>query len=69
MSGGLSGAELIAACRDAALKALEDSEDNGVEDLVVTTENLVNILVGMERQVTQKMIQFYASFNSNPVRR
>lgn len=69
VSGGLSGAELIAACRDAALKALEDSEDNGVEDLVVTTENLVNILVGMERQVTQKMIQFYASFNSSPFRR
>jgi SpoVK/Ycf46/Vps4 family AAA+-type ATPase len=70
VSGGLSGAELIAACRDAALKALEDFEENenGSVDPIITTDHLLTTLTGMERQITQEMLDFYATFQGNPIR-
>jgi len=70
VSGGLSGAELIAACRNAALKALEDYEENenGLVDPIITTEHLYNILTCMERQITQEMLDFYASFQGNSIK-
>jgi len=70
VSGGLSGAELIAACRNAALKALEDYEENEnrLVDPIITTEHLYNILTCMERQITQEMLDFYASFQGNSIK-
>jgi SpoVK/Ycf46/Vps4 family AAA+-type ATPase len=70
ISGGLSGAELVAACRDAALKALEDFEENenGLVDPIITTDHLLTTLTGMERQITQEMLDFYATFQGNPIR-
>lgn len=70
VSGGLSGAELIGACRDAALKAMEDFEENGdfLTDPVITTEHLLTTLIEMERQITPQNIEFYASFQRNSSR-
>jgi SpoVK/Ycf46/Vps4 family AAA+-type ATPase len=70
VSGGLSGAELVAACRDAALQALEDFEENenGSVDPIITTDHLLTTLTGMERQITQEMLDFYATFQGNPIR-
>ena len=64
VSGGLSGAELIGACRDAALKAMEEFEEDGnnLADPVVTTEHVLTTLSEMERQITPENLEFYASF-------
>ena len=74
VSGGLSGAELIAACRDAALRAMEEYEDAAeqqtgspddgpmMQEPVIRMEHLVTTLKEMERQITPDMLEFYASF-------
>ena len=73
MSGGLSGAELICACRDAALLAMEEYEEEKVEttaaDPIITMNHLLKTLVNMERQITPSMLNFYASFRSKPMAR
>ena len=68
VSGGLSGAELIAACRDAALKAMEDFEqnENHLTNPIITTDHLLTTLTNMGRQVTKEMLDFYASFQGSP---
>jgi len=70
ISGGLSGAELIGACRDAALKAMEEFEENGNNsiDPMITTEHVFTTLTGMERQITPQNLEFYASFQRNSSR-
>jgi hypothetical protein len=67
ISGGLSGAELIGACRDAALKAMEDFEENGnnFTDPIITTAHILSTLTEMERQITPQNLKFYASFQRN----
>ena len=64
ISGGLSGAELIGACRDAALKAMEEFEEDGnkMVDPVITTNHVLTTLSEMERQITPDNLEFYASF-------
>jgi SpoVK/Ycf46/Vps4 family AAA+-type ATPase len=64
ISGGLSGAELIGACRDAALKVMEEFEENGnsTSDPMITTEHVLTTLTEMERQITPESLEFYASF-------
>jgi SpoVK/Ycf46/Vps4 family AAA+-type ATPase len=69
VSGGLSGAELIGACRDAALLAMEEYEEEKVEtntDPIITMDQLLQTLVNTERQITPSMLEFYASFRSKP---
>lgn len=64
VSGGLSGAELIAACRDAALLAMEEYEEmeDTLVDPIVRMDHLMQSLTSMERQITPSMLDFYASF-------
>lgn len=64
ISGGLSGAELIGACRDSALKAMEDFDEGRTssDDPVITTEHVLTTLTEMERQITPENLEFYASF-------
>jgi SpoVK/Ycf46/Vps4 family AAA+-type ATPase len=73
ISGGLSGAELMAACRDAAFLAMEEYEDalekddqptpaQTLEDPIIRMDHLVSTLSAMERQITPEMLDFYASF-------
>lgn len=68
ISGGLSGAELVAACRDAALLAMEEyeREDNPSISPTVTMDNLLSALTNMERQITPSMLDFYDSFQGKP---
>ncbi len=70
ISGGLSGAELIGACRDAALKAMEEFEEDGNSsaDPMITTEHVLTTLTEMERQITPQNLEFYASFQRNSSR-
>lgn len=70
VSGGLSGAELIAACRDAALLAMEEyegqysgeTEEAVLRDPKIKIEHLQKALYGIERQITPDMLEFYAAF-------
>jgi len=68
ISGGLSGAEVVAACRDAALLAMEEYEtgENPAESPKVTMQNLRSALTNMERQITDSMLEFYSSFQGKP---
>lgn len=70
MSGGLSGAELVAACRDAALIALEEDEKKGIDTgkPIIQMQNLVKAIESMERQISEEMLHFYASFQGNAAR-
>jgi SpoVK/Ycf46/Vps4 family AAA+-type ATPase len=64
VSGGLSGAELIAACRDAALLAMEEYEEteDTTKDPMIRMDHLLHSLTGRERQITPGMLDFYSSF-------
>ena len=70
MSGGLSGAELVAACREAALIALEEDEKKGIGTgkPIIQMQNLVKAIESMERQISEEMLNFYASFQGNAAR-
>jgi SpoVK/Ycf46/Vps4 family AAA+-type ATPase len=63
ISGGLSGAELVAACRDAALIALEEDENLNYDSSgpCIGMHHLVKALTSMERQISDEMLAFYAS--------
>lgn len=54
----------MAACRDAALIALEEEEREGCEggQPTIRMHNLVKALESMDRQITQEMLDFYSSF-------
>ena len=69
VSRGLSGAEVIAACRNAALMALEEDEaalpgesQNGP---TIRMQHLLHSIQGMERQITSDMLEFYDSYRRN----
>mmetsp|Transcript_44993 Transcript_44993/g.108811 ORF Transcript_44993/g.108811 Transcript_44993/m.108811 type:complete len:945 (+) Transcript_44993:105-2939(+) len=64
ISGGLSGAELVAACRNAALIALEENEKEGDLSMrpTIKMRHLVETLQSMNRQISPQMLDFYHSF-------
>ena len=65
ISGGLSGAELVSACRDAALLALEEHEGNEANvhcAPCIGMRHLVRAIEETERQITPDMIDFYKHF-------
>lgn len=64
LSGGFSGAELIAVCKDAALLALEEDDSNPTGDELpsIKMRHLLKAIKGMMRQITPEMIAFYESF-------
>mmetsp|Transcript_26688 Transcript_26688/g.47427 ORF Transcript_26688/g.47427 Transcript_26688/m.47427 type:complete len:119 (+) Transcript_26688:3-359(+) len=72
VSGGLSGAEIIAACRDAAFMAMEEYENldrQTIIDPIITMDHLLKTLTNMERQISPEMLDFYASFQGKPIAR
>ena len=65
ISGGLSGAELVSACRDAALLALEEHEQGNEATVTapcIGMRHLVQAIEETERQITPEMIDFYKHF-------
>ena len=67
MSGGFSGAELIAICREAALLAIEEADErkDTADSLQIAMRHLVRAIGEMQRQVTPEMLDYYASFNKH----
>jgi len=67
ISKGFSGAELIAICRDAALLAIEedDEEQNNCPELMIHMRHLTKALANTPRQVTQSMLDFYAAYTTS----
>lgn len=58
-SEGMSGAEVVAVCQEAALAAMEEDPQN-VE--VVCMRHFLSILSTMKPRITDQMIQFYHDF-------
>ena len=58
ITGGFSGAELIAICREAALFALEDC-GGGAR---IGKKHLLRSIESTKRQITPEMLDFYASY-------
>lgn len=72
ITGGFSGAELVAICREAALYAIEEHEEN--EDMASTStsnlplihmKHLLKSVQNVKKQITPEMLQFYARFQRN----
>jgi SpoVK/Ycf46/Vps4 family AAA+-type ATPase len=64
MSGGFSGAELIAICREAALLAIEEDDERMVGSPQIAMRHLRRAIAEMQRQITPEMLDFYASFHT-----
>jgi SpoVK/Ycf46/Vps4 family AAA+-type ATPase len=62
ITGGYSGAELIAICRDAALFAIEEEEEAKSGKPMVAMRHLLKSVNGTRKQVTSDIIQFYERF-------
>lgn len=63
VSGGFSGAEIVALCRDAALLALEESDDLMSENRpLIQMSHLLAAANEMKRQITPEMLEFYSSY-------
>ena len=63
VSGGYSGAEIVAICRDAALLALEEADDLMSEHLpLVEMKHLFAAAKETKGQITTDMLDFYAKF-------
>lgn len=69
LSGGFSGAELIAICREAALLAIEEDDERleASGSPRIAMRHLMRAISEMQRQVTPEMLEFYASFNTKQV--
>ena len=66
ISHGFSGAEIVAICRDAALLALEESNDPMAEETPkIAMKHLLQAVSGMRRQITPEMLAFYASYRES----
>jgi AAA family ATPase len=68
VSGGFSGAELIAACKDAAWRALEEDDEasNPSSQMPkIRMEHMLKAINGMQRQITPEMIEYYESFSKS----
>mmetsp|Transcript_13637 Transcript_13637/g.39103 ORF Transcript_13637/g.39103 Transcript_13637/m.39103 type:complete len:1100 (+) Transcript_13637:284-3583(+) len=61
ITGGFSGAELIAICREAALYALEDC-GSGAK---IGRKHLLRSIESTKRQITPEMLAFYASYQKD----
>ncbi|KAG0206354.1 spermatogenesis associated protein 5 [Mortierella sp. GBA30] len=57
---GCSGAEVVALCQEAAMKAMEESLDIAC----VSKRHFEQALAGMTRRITPEMIQFYDDFRT-----
>lgn len=60
-SGGFSGAEIISVCRDAALLAIEEDDEEMSEGdtLMIRMRHLTSAIKTTPRQVTRAMLDFY----------
>jgi len=56
LSEGYSGAEIVGCCRDAAIRCIVEGRD------VISMDNCVQALRGVDKMITPDMIQFYESF-------
>jgi SpoVK/Ycf46/Vps4 family AAA+-type ATPase len=70
VSSGLSGAEVIAACRNAALLALEEDDARMTGEYtgpLIQMRHLLRAVESMERQITPEMLGLYASYQGKSV--
>ena len=65
VTGGFSGAELVAICREAALFAIEeDEETTQTGKPIICMRHMMKSINGMKRQITPEIIDFYAKFRN-----
>jgi len=65
VTGGFSGAELVAICREAALFAIEeDEETTQTGKPIICMRHMMKSINGMKRQITPEIIDLYAKFRN-----
>jgi transitional endoplasmic reticulum ATPase len=62
VSKGYTGAELIAICRDAALHAIGEMNDESPDTPQICMRHLLQSIKDMKPRTTQDMLDFYKSF-------
>jgi len=65
-TGGFSGAELVAICRDAAFSAIEESEESNLIEVKIGMRHLLKSIADTDKQITPEMISFYNKFRERP---
>ena len=64
-SKGFSGAEMVSICRDAALLALEEMDENSLDiSPKIEMKHLLQAMRETQRQITPSMIKFYEDFQN-----
>ena len=61
-SKGYTGAEIVALCRDAALRAIGEMDEGDIDRPQVHMRHLLQSIADMKPRTTEKMLQFYDSF-------
>jgi len=64
LTGGYSGAEIVAICKDAALYAIAESDQRHEEEPTIAMLNILRSIKVTKRQITPEMLRFYDSFRS-----
>lgn len=62
VSEGFSGAEIVSICRESALFAIEENEENPKEEPRIKMQHLLRSMDDTKRQITPEMLAFYDSF-------
>ncbi|KAL9191332.1 hypothetical protein ACHAXT_001038 [Thalassiosira profunda] len=62
VSNGYSGAEIIALCKDAALHAIGEMDDGGIDQPQIHMRHLLRSIDDMKPRTTKEMLHFYDSF-------
>ena len=67
ISGGFSGAEIVSICREAAMLALEEDDQEMTNDkaLMIRMQHLLKAIQSTPRQITQSMLDFYAEYSKS----
>ena len=62
-SRGYSGAEIVSICREAALYAIEDIDNNETEnEPMMEMKHILRSIKSTKRQITPNMLDFYEKF-------
>jgi len=64
VTGGFSGAEVVAICREAALLAIEANDKDPTFESKISNELLMQAANGMNRQITPSMLDFFERFTN-----
>jgi SpoVK/Ycf46/Vps4 family AAA+-type ATPase len=65
LTEGFSGAEIVSICRESALLAIEESDQNPDIAPMIGMRHVQKSISGTKKQITPSMLEFYDSFGKS----